>query len=148
MRSASAALLTVLLVSSVSAASEGPTVIDRGDDVFLIPGEPGDALELQASDPLGLLVGVDAIRQHSLGRDVFDVWTCGVRASAQSVVDRLEAEVASYVGYHTRGLYEPRFRAKGDAVSFSEEGRRCLERALAERSDANGVLFAAKPLEG
>ena len=149
MRSASVALLTVLLVSSVSAAaSEGPTVIDRGDDVFLIPGEPGDALELQASDPLGLLVGVDAIRQHSLGRDVFDVWTCGVSESAQSIVDRLEAEVAPYFAYHSRGRYEPRFRAKGDAGSFSEEGRRCLERALAERSDANGVLFAAKPLEG
>jgi len=139
--SASVALLMVLLMSGVSAASSSDdlTVVDVADDVYVPLGDPQDALDLQASDPLGLLVGIDVLRQHSLGVDTIDVWVCGANVSAQSAVSELEEKIVPYFQYHSRGRYQPRFRARGSAGS---ERNQCVRQAETHASsDAEGVLF-------
>lgn len=119
-------------------AEERFQIVDRGDDVVIEIGEPQESLAPQATDPLGLVVGVDTIRQHTLGEDVLDVWACGVSESAQSLAQDLQNNVAPYFTYHSRGRYSPRFIAKGSAGS----GNQCADRAQDNASgNANGVLL-------
>jgi hypothetical protein len=138
--SASAALLMVLQMSMVSAAaSDVPTVAGGDDDVFVPIGEIQGELDLEASDPLGLLVGLDAIRQHTLGVDNLDVWVCGANTTAQSAVTQLEADIAPYFEFHSRGRYEPRFRPRGNAGG---DPNGCAQHARDNASpNAEGALF-------
>lgn len=133
-------LLTALLVVPGTVAGAGEEelrVTPLGDDVRVPVGEPSD-LTTQASDPLGLLVGVDTLRDHSLGTDVLDVWACGIGESATSLATRLTADIGSYFAYHSRGRYQPQFVARGYAGASSAD---CEDHSRLNASPtANGAL--------
>lgn len=132
---------SIVTAMALPAGAEAPVrieVVERGDDVRIEIGEPGESLAPLATDPLGLIVGVDTIRQHTLGEDVFDVWTCGVPESAGSYVADMQAEIGPYFEFHSRGRYRPRFVPKGSAGSDTGA---CVNHSTANASaDANGAL--------
>ncbi|HEX2153921.1 MAG TPA: S-layer homology domain-containing protein [Acidimicrobiia bacterium] len=109
------ALAMVVVAAPAGAEDTKHTVVRSGDDVRIVVGEPTDSLVPQATDPLGLLVGVDTIRQHTLGEDIFDVWSCGVADSAASLAAGLQQNVGTYFEFHSRGRYQPKFVARGNA---------------------------------
>jgi hypothetical protein len=133
-------LLTAMLVVPGTVAGGGEDelrVTPLGDDVRVPVGEPSD-LTTQASDPLGLLVGVDTLRDHSLGADVLDVWACGIGESATTLAAELAADIGAYFAYHSRGRYQPQFVARGyagDSAADCEEHSR-----LNAGPGANGAL--------
>ena len=139
------ATMTLLLVAMTipQAALAAPVdddraVVDLGDDE-VIPGVSQlDGLGLQATDPLGLLPGVEMLQMHSLGTDVIDVWACDIEATAAEVVQVLDTEVVPYLAHHSRGKLVVDFVAKGIGPSDSQA---CLEHAADNASpDANGAI--------
>ncbi|MGH8912725.1 MAG: S-layer homology domain-containing protein [Acidimicrobiia bacterium] len=138
---AEAALVAAFFVPGAAVAGPAPTVVELGSDE-VAPDPAGVAgLALQATDPLGLVPGVDIVRLHSLGTDVIDVWTCGLGVSVNTVVAQLDAEVVPYFAAHSRGRLDVDFIAKG-AASGVGEGE-CLDHAAANASpSANGALVA------
>lgn len=97
-------LVTLSLVASVTfpltaaaQVDERPIEVVRGgDDVEVPVADPSDALAPQATDPLGLLVGIDTIRDHSLGTDRLDVWACGVSESARTLAGQLQSRLGPW----------------------------------------------------
>ncbi len=126
-----AALGRLLLVLAVTAAlaplpafaaEEEPVVrvADWADDVVIIHGEPAeDALQMAATDPLGLITGYTVTTAYTQSNDLIDVWACGSAATASEIVAQLDAEVGDYFAHHSRGRYRPVFTAKGSAGSDS-----------------------------
>ena len=137
----SLALVAVLIVMPIQAsAAEQIEYVDRSDDVVIRHGEIDGDLRPQASDPHGLLVGLDAIRDHSLGTDILEVWTCGVSGSAASYVADLERVVTPWFEYHSRGWYRPIFVPRGDA---GDSPGACEDFAVQRAGpDTEGGLFA------
>lgn len=80
-------------------------------------GAPSTNFAVQATDPLGLVVGVNVTRAYTLDDDVIDLWTCGISESASEVKTILDAEVGDYFDYHSGGTYRPVFTARGSAGS-------------------------------
>lgn len=139
-------VLMVLLVSVPAGADDpGLTVTPLGDDVRVLIGEPS-GLSPQASDPLGLLVGIDTLRNHSLGPDILDVWACGVGESASTLAAELTANVGSYFQYHSRGRYQPQFIARGFAGNSEWD---CEEHSTINASpNANGAIHVTPTAGG
>jgi hypothetical protein len=139
-------LAMALLAPSAAVAQEtGPTITPLGDDVRVLIGEPS-GLTTQASDPLGLLVGIDTLRDHSLGPDVLDVWACGVGESASTLASQLTANVGSYFNYHSRGRYQPQFIARGYAGNSNGE---CEQTSVTQASpNANGAIHVTPTAGG
>lgn len=132
--------LAVMLLMGVGAGAEesGHSVVELGDDVYVPIGEPLDTLAPLATDPLGLVIGVDTIRQHTLGVDVLDVWACGVAESPTELVAELDQYIGPYFDYHSRGRYDPRFMARGYA---GDDAGECQSHSQANASaNANGAL--------
>ncbi|HJR92902.1 MAG TPA: hypothetical protein VJ938_10710 [Acidimicrobiia bacterium] len=142
-------MVAALLVPAGAGAGSAPTpsVVDFGQDE-VIPDPSGfDGLSLQATDPLGLVPGVDIVRMHSLGTDVIDVWACGLSVSAQTVVAQLDTDVVPYFQTHSRGRLTIDFVPRGSAPAIGgnqwPEDSACYQAAAANPSpDANGVLLA------
>lgn len=139
-------LTMALLVPTAAVAQESePAITPLGDDVRVLIGEPS-GLATQASDTLGLLVGIDTLRDHSLGPDVLDVWACGVGQSASTLASQLSANVGSYFNYHSRGRYQPQFIARGYAGNSNGE---CEQTSFSQASpNANGAIHVTPTAGG
>ncbi len=137
------AALVAAMAAPTMAGANDPSTLDSHpvfmvDDVVVHIGDPGEAIAPQASDPLDLVGGVDTLRDHSLGRDVLEVWTCGLSTSAATLTAQLEANVRPWFLHQSRGRYEPVFVARGDAGSTAGQCRD-HSRANADPS-ANGAI--------
>jgi hypothetical protein len=88
----------------------------------MVPAATVAAAPLDA-DPLGLVPFADtAMRVHSEGTDVWEVWTCTVPDHAPtlemtSLVASLEAEIRPYFEWLSEGAYSPTFVAGGTVTS-------------------------------
>lgn len=142
-RAVTAMALAVALAIPTMAAAEPvdqPAVVELGDDEVTPDPSELRGLGLHASDPLGLLPGVDILRLHSVGEDVIDVWACGLDDSVQEVVAALDGHVVPYVQFHSGGALTLDFVPRG---SGPQDSRACYDQASANPSaGANGVLLA------
>lgn len=109
----------MMVVPLNSSAADEPRfgVADWEHDVIVEDAAPAADLGLAATDPLGLIEGLDVNRAYTLGEDRFDVWTCGTSTTASGFVAQLDAEVGSYFEDHSKGRYRPVFTARGSAGS-------------------------------
>ncbi|CAN5801900.1 hypothetical protein BH23ACT5_BH23ACT5_18970 [soil metagenome] len=138
--------ITSMVPAGAGATEDVLVVVDKGDDVLIPIGEVGQRVAPQATDPLGLVVGVDTLRDHSLGNDVLDVWSCGVAESASTLAAQLEAGVGAYFAYHSRGRYRPVFNARGNAGSSSDQ---CQQHSTSNASaQANGAIHVTPSAGG
>jgi hypothetical protein len=90
--------------------------LDLGDDIILERGThlPGAALAPLAADPLGLLIGLDTIREHSIGGDQLGVWVCDdLGRTVSQVVADFTATTAPYLEWLSQGRYRPNFLTGG-----------------------------------
>ncbi|MGA7270033.1 MAG: S-layer homology domain-containing protein [Acidimicrobiia bacterium] len=139
-KAALAVLLMVLVVSLPLGAMASVDVVDLGRDEVIPPAGSVTSLAPQATDPLGLVPGIDIVRFHSLGTDVIDVWTCDISADVDDVVAQLDTDVAPYFAAQSQGRLHIDFVARGSAQG-GEQG--CMQTAADGASDhANGVLIA------
>jgi len=141
-----AMVAALLLPGAAGADPAQPSVVELGSDEVTVDPARFEGLALQATDPLGLVPGVDIVRLHSLGTDVIDVWTCGsVGATPDQIVAQLDAEVASYFQAHSRGRLTVDFVPKGTGPVIDRwpEDSACYQMAANNASpNANGVLLA------
>jgi hypothetical protein len=87
------------------------------------------------------VLAADALRQHSLGVDRWDVWICGAVAGgdAASATALLDARVVPFYAWLSGGRYRPEFRARGALAGSDLEA--CASEAAAESAGRDGALI-------
>lgn len=141
------ALIAPLFAALPGSAQEDPVLVPTEDDIVLPDLDEVDlSTESAKEDPLGLTPFTDFIKVHSLGKDVFEVWACGVNATPRRLVERLDNNLTPYFKALSRGRYNVDF-VVGGAVNSSDFNT-CLSRATA-RSDGNAnAALLATPTAG
>lgn len=105
-----------------------------------VADDPDEPLRPLAEDPLGLLPGIDVLRQYTSGTDTMEVWTCALEESAASFVSELNTVVRPWFVHHSRGRYVPEFVVGGD-IPAPEVGVTCTGQiAAASDGTAQAML--------
>jgi hypothetical protein len=130
------AMVATVVSAPLAGSAEDEPVFARAEyasDVIIDWGAPTADLTVQATDPLGLVQGVNVTQAYTLSDDAIDLWTCGVPGTASEYKAILDDEVGDYFEHHSGGAYRPVFTVRGSAGSEIAE----CEETAADRASAN-----------
>ncbi len=114
------AMVATVVSAPLAGSADDEPVFARAEyasDVIIDWGAPTADLAVQATDPLGLVQGVNLTQAYTLSDDAIDLWTCGVSQTASEYKAILDDEVGDYFEYHSGGAYRPVFTVRGNAGS-------------------------------
>ena len=125
-------LVVSTLVSVPVRAADDMMVTGFGDDIVIEKRDSGDSssARLLATDPLGLVKGIDEVRKYTLGTDTLEMWACqpltpddGTDAiTVQELVDDANAATTPYFEWLSGDRYHPVFVIGGNIPAGEDCG--------------------------